>query len=107
MIQRQTDTHARFVIPGVSGDHQPFGASYRTLREGYRFRNYGFLLYRGGQCVVFEDDPANDVGALEPDGAVQVGSVCGALMIQNKSTTNQALRLGGIRLTLWREPVTL
>jgi len=107
VIQRQTDTHGRFLMPGVNGDHAPFGASYRTLREGYRFRNMGFLLYRSGQAVAFDDDPANPVGTLDAAGTMQVGSVCGSIMIQTKAAVNQSLRLGGVRLTLWREPQTL
>lgn len=109
VIQRDTDSHARFVMPGVAGDHMPFGASYRTLREQYRFRNMGFLLYRSGQAVVFEDDPANPVGTLDAASTMLTvgGSAMGNLMVQNKSTVNQTIRLGGARLTLWREPRTL
>lgn len=107
VIQRSTDEYGRFLLPGVSGDLAPFGAAYRTKREGYRFRNLGFLLYRSGQAVVFDDDPANPVATLDAAGTMQVGSVCGALMVQTKAAANQAIRLGGVRLTLWREPQTL
>jgi len=107
VLQRNTDPHARFSLPGVSGDRGEFGASFRTLREQYRFRNVGFLLYRTGQCVVFEDDPANPVATLDAAGVMQSGVVCGAVMMQTKTATNLALRLAGVRLTLWREPETL
>lgn len=107
VLQRNTDTFARFSMPGVAGDHAPFGASFRTLREQYRYRNMGFLLYRTGQMVFFEDDPANPVGTLDAAGVMQSGPVCGALMMQTKTPANQTLRLAGARLTLWREPETL
>ena len=107
IIQRNTDSWARFSMPGVTGDFGEFGASFRTLREGYRFRNMGFLLYcKEKEAVFFEDDPANPVATLDAS-AMLSGSVCGALMMQTKSAVNQTLRLGGARLTLFREPLTL
>ncbi|MDR7189799.1 hypothetical protein J2Y46_002625 [Microbacterium sp. BE35] len=107
IIQRNTDSWARFAMPGVTGDFGEFGASFRTLREGYRFRNMGFLLYtKQKEAVFFEDDPANPVATLDAS-AMLSGSVCGALMMQTKAAVNQAFRLGGVKLTLFREPLTL
>lgn len=101
------DSTARFLVPGAAGDFKPFGESFRTKREPYRFRNMGFLLYRTGQAVYFEDDPANPVGTIDASGLMLSGTVVGALSMQTKAAVNQTLRMGGARLTLWREPETL
>lgn len=108
VLQRSTDANARFTMPGVTGDKGEFGASFRTLREPYRFRNMGFLLYcKDKQMVYFEDDPANPVATYDASAEMLSGVVCGALMIQTKSATQLSFRVGGVRLTLWREPETL
>jgi len=108
VLQRNTDSWLRFQMPGVSGDRGEFGASVRTLRECYRYRNYGFLLYaRQKQMVFFEDDPESPLATYDASTEMLSGLVRGAISIQTKSAVNQTLRMAGARLTLWRDPETL
>lgn len=103
VVQRNTDTHARFLLRGVSGDKQPFGYTTRTQWESGKKRNLGVLLLpRDKSIVFFEDDPAQPTATLTDAGMLS-GLVRGWFALQTKEAAAKTFRYAGARLTLWRD----